>query len=169
MSQKRTISLYNAVQQYSSLAVPYIVKSSIGSDVRLRQSAHAGAERDLRPAESPECQGESQMQVDVPFLEGDRAERVKERHVGFALRSVPLEFAVKSDEQPRPDEVRELVRSEAADHSEASVDQIAAEKTKRRLKSLPSWISTVVFLIQRFQTSRISACKLLRLTDGLSA
>ena len=67
------------------------------------------------------------MQVGVPFLEErDRAERAEERHVGFAPRSVPLEFALDPDEQWEPDEVRELARNQVTRHSEASVDQIAA-------------------------------------------
>ena len=110
------------------------------SNRRLRQSAHAGAERDLR---LPECQGESKMQVGVPFLEGgDRAERADERHVGFAHRSVhPLEYAVESDEQPRPDEVRELVWSEATDHSEADFTDDSARFSLVLLQPIPEWQS----------------------------
>ena len=69
------------------------------------------------------------MQVGVPYLEGgDRAEREDERRAGLACRSVPLEHAMGAHEQPRSDEVRELVRSEAPELAEAPTDQIAAKE-----------------------------------------
>ena len=69
------------------------------------------------------------MQSGVPFLEDrDRAEREDKRLAGFACRSVPQEHAVDACEQRRPDEVRELVRNEAPEHSAASEDPNAAEE-----------------------------------------
>ena len=52
------------------------------------------------------------MQIGMPFLEGGgRAERKEKRYADSAPGSVPLEHSMESHKQPKPDEIRELVRN----------------------------------------------------------